>query len=159
MKKITKVVALFAVIAMAICGIGCNKKKQSPTSSVKGSVKPFVVPANVGEYQTMANGLKYRIIKEGTGASPSATDKVTVHYRGTFPEGKEFDSSYKRGTPASFPVNGVIKGWTIALQKMKVGGQWQIIVPPELGYGAGGFAGAIPPNATLHFDIELLKVN
>ncbi len=158
MNKCSKLIALFCVFALSIWISGCENKKKS-SKSATGSVAPFVVPADAGEYQTLPGGLKYRIIKEGSGNMPKITDKVTVHYRGTFPDGREFDSSYSRGVPATFPVNGVITGWTQALQKMKVGGQWQLIIPPELGYGSAGAGGAIPPNATLHFDVELIKIN
>jgi len=107
---------------------------------------------------TLPSGLQYKIIKAGTGASPAATSKVQVHYRGSLIDGTEFDSSYKRGEPASFPVNGVIAGWTEALQLMKEGGQWQLVIPSDLAYGANGAPPMIPPNATLVFDVELLKI-
>ena len=153
-----KLIAIFCIISLTVLVSGCeNKKKSSNTSA--GAKAPFVVPADAGEYKRLPIGLKYRIIKEGAGKTPKATDKVTVHYRGTMPDGKEFDSSYSRGTPTTFPVNGVIKGWTMALEKMKVGGQWQLIIPPELGYGSAGAGAVIPPNATLHFDVELIKIN
>ena len=95
----------------------------------------------------------------GTGKSPSSTDSVTVHYRGTLIDGSEFDSSFKRGQPATFPVNGVIKGWTEALQLMKEGGKWQLFIPSELAYGERGAGASIGPHATLVFDVELIKVN
>jgi FKBP-type peptidyl-prolyl cis-trans isomerase FkpA len=106
-----------------------------------------------------ASGLVYKSIKEGSGASPVATDVVRVHYRGTFPDGKEFDSSYKRGQPAEFPLNRVIKCWTEGVQKMKVGGKAQLVCPPGIAYGERGTPGGpIPPNATLHFEVELLGI-
>ena len=105
----------------------------------------------------LPSGLQYKIIRPGTGASPAATDTVETHYRGTFPDGKEFDSSYKRGTPAKFPVNGVIAGWTEALQLMKVGAKWELYIPYNLAYGAGGRAG-IPAYSTLIFELELLGI-
>ena len=110
--------------------------------------------------KTTASGLQYKVIKEGTGKSPTATDTVKVHYRGTLIDGKtEFDSSYKRGEPIEFPVNGVIKGWTEALQLMKVGSKWQLFIPSELAYGeAGTPGGPIGPNSALLFDVELLGV-
>lgn len=107
---------------------------------------------------TLPSGLQYKIIKAGTGAMPAATSKVQVHYRGSLIDGTEFDSSYKRGEPASFPVNGVISGWTEALQLMKEGGKWQLVIPSDLAYGENGAPPMIPPNATLVFDVELLKV-
>jgi FKBP-type peptidyl-prolyl cis-trans isomerase FkpA len=103
------------------------------------------------------SGLVYRSLKEGKGASPVATDVVKVHYRGTFPDGKEFDSSYARGKPAEFPLNAVIKCWTEGVQKMKVGGKAKLTCPGDIAYGPAG-RGAIPPNATLLFEVELLDI-
>ena len=108
--------------------------------------------------KTTASGLQYKVIKDGTGKTPKATDTVSTHYRGTLISGKEFDSSYKRGEPAEFPVNGVIKGWTEALQLMKEGAKWQLFIPSDLAYGERGAGQDIGPNSTLIFDIELLKV-
>ena len=106
-----------------------------------------------------ASGLIYKSLKDGTGAQPAATDVVRVHYKGTFPDGKEFDSSYKRGEPTQFPLNRVIKCWTEGVQKMKVGGKAQLVCPPGIAYGERGTPGGpIPPNATLHFEIELLGI-
>lgn len=104
------------------------------------------------------SGLVYRVLKEGTGASPAATDTVRVHYKGTFPDGREFDSSYKRGQPAEFPLNGVIPCWTEGVQRMKAGGKAKLTCPPSIAYGQRGAGGVIPPNATLQFEIELLGV-
>ncbi len=104
-----------------------------------------------------ASGLIYQPLKEGSGTGPSATDKVKVNYRGTLIDGKEFDSSYMRGQPTEFPLNGVIKCWTEGLQMMKPGGKARLICPSELAYGERG-TGLIPPNATLVFEIELLEV-
>ena len=108
---------------------------------------------------TTASGLVYRSLKDGSGASPAATDTVRVHYKGTFPDGKEFDSSYSRGQPAEFPLNRVIKCWTEGVQMMKVGGKARLVCPPAIAYGARGAGGVIPPNATLVFEVELLGVN
>ncbi len=105
------------------------------------------------------SGLVYRSLKDGTGASPTATDKVKVHYRGTFLDGKEFDSSYKRNEPIEFPLNGVIKCWTEGVQKMKVGGKAKLTCPPAIAYGERGAGGVIPANATLQFEVELLGIN
>ncbi|KNZ31022.1 MAG: peptidylprolyl isomerase [Methylibium sp. NZG] len=105
-----------------------------------------------------ASGLVYRSLKDGTGASPAATQTVKVHYRGTFPDGKEFDSSYARGTPAEFPLNRVIKCWTEGVQMMKVGGKSKLTCPASIAYGEKGAGGVIPPNATLQFEVELLGV-
>ncbi len=105
------------------------------------------------------SGLVYRSLKDGTGASPAASDKVKVHYRGTFPDGKEFDSSYKRNEAIEFPLSGVIKCWTEGVQRMKVGGKAKLTCPPAIAYGERGAGGAIPPNATLLFEVELLAIN
>ena len=108
---------------------------------------------------TTASGLKYEVLTEGSGPKPAATDTVTVHYKGTLTDGKVFDSSYDRGQPLSFPLNRVIKGWTEGLQLMSVGSKYRLTIPAELGYGAAGAGGVIPPNATLIFEVELLKIN
>jgi FKBP-type peptidyl-prolyl cis-trans isomerase FklB len=107
--------------------------------------------------KTLPSGLQYKVIKEGTGKTPKATDTVVTQYKGTLINGTEFDSSYRRNEPATFPVNGVIRGWTEALQLMKEGSKWQLVVPPELAYGEQG-AGPIGPNATLIFEVELVSV-
>jgi FKBP-type peptidyl-prolyl cis-trans isomerase len=106
---------------------------------------------------SLPSGLQYKILQSGDGSSPKGTDTVETNYRGTLIDGTEFDSSYKRGQAAVFPVNGVIAGWTEALQLMKVGDKWQLFVPPELAYGERG-AGPIGPNSTLIFDVELLSI-
>ena len=104
------------------------------------------------------SGMVYRSLTEGTGASPKATDIVQVHYKGTFPDGKEFDSSYKRGQPTEFPLNRVIKCWTEGVQRMKVGGKAKLTCPPSLAYGDKGAGGVVPPNATLQFEVELISI-
>lgn len=108
--------------------------------------------------KVLPSGLQYKVLKEGTGNSPKATDKVKVHYKGTLINGEEFDSSYKRGTPAEFPVNGVIAGWTEALQLMKEGSKWQLFIPSKLAYRERGSGPKITPNSTLVFDVELLEI-
>jgi FKBP-type peptidyl-prolyl cis-trans isomerase FklB len=107
---------------------------------------------------TLSSGLQYKILAEGTGPKPAATDTVSCNYRGTLTDGTEFDSSYKRGQPLSIPVNGVIKGWTEALQLMPVGSKWQLFIPPDLGYGDRGSGPVIGPGATLVFEVELLSI-
>jgi FKBP-type peptidyl-prolyl cis-trans isomerase len=107
---------------------------------------------------TLPSGLQYQVIKPGTGKKPKATDTVTVHYRGTLVNGKEFDSSYRRGKPVTFPVNGVIRGWVEALQLMQEGAKWQLFIPSDLAYGQRGAGPDIGPNATLVFEVELISV-
>ena len=105
------------------------------------------------------SGMVYRSLKDGSGASPQASDKVKVHYRGTLPDGKEFDSSYKRNEAIEFPLNRVIPCWTEGVQMMKVGGKAKLTCPPSTAYGERGAGGVIPPNATLLFEVELLAIN
>ncbi|MGA9882162.1 MAG: FKBP-type peptidyl-prolyl cis-trans isomerase [Candidatus Acidiferrales bacterium] len=108
--------------------------------------------------KVLPSGLQYKVEKEGTGPKPTAADTVVCNYRGTFIDGKEFDSSYKRGQPATFPVGGVIKGWTEALQLMPVGSKWELFIPSDLAYGPRGAGGVIGPNSTLIFEVELLSI-
>lgn len=108
--------------------------------------------------QTLPDGLQYKVLQQGNGPKPTANDTVTVNYRGTLINGKEFDSSYKRGQPISFPVSGVIKGWTEALQLMPVGSKWQLYIPSDLAYGDQGAGADIGPGQTLIFDVELLGI-
>ena len=110
-------------------------------------------------YTTTDSGLQYRILRKSDGAKPKATDKVTVHYRGWLDDETEFDSSYKRDAPATFPLNAVIKGWTEGLQLIGTGGMIELKIPPNLGYGENGAGNVIPPNATLYFLVELKKIN
>ena len=112
----------------------------------------------VGGINTLSSGLRYQVLKEGTGAKPSITDTVVTHYHGTFLDGSVFDSSVDRGAPATFPVNGLIRGWTEALQLMSVGSKWRLVIPPDLAYGKRGAGRLIPPNATLIFEVELLDI-
>jgi len=107
---------------------------------------------------TLPSGLQYKVLQEGTGPKPAPTDTVVCNYRGTLLDSTEFDSSYKRGQPATFPVTGVIKGWTEALQLMPVGSKWQLFIPSALAYGEHGAGGQIGPNATLIFEVELLSL-
>ena len=107
---------------------------------------------------TTQSGLVYQSLKDGTGTSPTSTDTVKVHYRGTLLDGKEFDSSYKRGEPIEFPLNRVIPCWTEGVQRMKPGGKAKLTCPPAIAYGERGAGGVIPPNATLNFEVELISV-
>lgn len=106
---------------------------------------------------TLPSGLQYEIIKQGDGPKPLATNTVTCHYHGTTIKGEVFDSSVKRGQPASFPLNGVIKGWTEALQLMPVGSKWKLFIPPQLAYGNRNISREIGPNSTLIFEVELIS--
>jgi FKBP-type peptidyl-prolyl cis-trans isomerase FklB len=108
---------------------------------------------------TLASGLQYKVMKEGAGRTPQTTDTVTVHYRGTLIDGTEFDSSYSRNNPSTFKVSGVIRGWTEALQLMKEGAKWQLLIPAELAYGERGMPPRIAPNSPLIFEVELISIN
>ncbi len=110
------------------------------------------------EFMATPSGLKYKILRKGSGPKPKATDTVTVNYRGWLDNGKEFDSSYKRGKPLSFALNRVIPGWTEGMQLVGKGGMIELEIPPELGYGARGAGSAIPPNSRLHFTVELIDI-
>jgi FKBP-type peptidyl-prolyl cis-trans isomerase FkpA len=130
----------------------------TPAAPEASQAAPEAAPAAVGETITLPSGVKltHRVI--GTGPNPSATDRVTVHYHGTFPDGKVFDSSVDRGTPATFPLDRVIDCWTEGVQLIKEGGKAQLICPPQTAYGERGQPPLIPPNATLQFEVELIKV-
>jgi len=108
--------------------------------------------------ETLASGVKVTHTQDGTGANPKASDSVKVHYRGTLASGTEFDSSYKRGTPATFPLSRVVPCWTEGMQKIKVGGKATLTCPPATAYGSSGAGGVVPPNATLTFEVELLAI-
>jgi FKBP-type peptidyl-prolyl cis-trans isomerase FkpA len=137
---------LFCAAALSL--VACAAPAQGPAT-----------PASTGtSAMTTKSGLVYQSLKEGSGASPAATDTVKVHYRGTFQDGREFDSSYKRGEPTEFPLNRVIPCWTEGVQLMKPGGKARLTCPPAIAYGERGAGGVIPPNSTLHFEIELVSV-
>jgi len=126
-----------------------NNRTAAKTFLATNGKKPGVV--------TTASGLEYHVVSEGSGAPPKSTDEVTVNYKGTLLDGTEFDSSYKRGTPATFPVNGVIQGWQEALVLMKPGSKWELFIPPNLAYDVNS-PPAIPPGSMLKFEVELIKV-
>ena len=132
-----------------------------PASATNSALTPAApsVAAAAGEMKTTASGLKYQVLKQGTGTvSPKATDNVNVHYHGTLLNGTVFDSSVQRGEPISFPLNGVIPGWTEGLQLMHVGDKFKFEIPPVLAYGAASPSPLIPPNSTLVFEVELLGI-
>ena len=129
------------------------------TSTSATAIATATAPAEgEGTVVTTSSGLVFKLVKQGTGPSPKASDTVKVHYRGTFLDGKEFDSSYSRGKPLEFPLNGVIKCWTEGVQRLQVGGSAKLTCPPAIAYGERGAGGVIPPNATLNFDVELLGI-
>jgi FKBP-type peptidyl-prolyl cis-trans isomerase FkpA len=141
----------FTMFSMANATTPEENKAAGTAFLAENAKKPNIV--------TTASGLQYEILTAGTGtASPSATDNVTVHYKGTTLDGKEFDSSYSRGEPITFPLNGVIAGWTEGVQLMKEGAKYRFYIPSELAYGERGAGRTIGPNATLIFDVELIKI-
>ena len=135
-----------------------EQQQQTAAKNLEAGNKFLAENAKKEGVVTTDSGLQYKVIKSGTGPTPKAEDTVTTHYRGTLIDGREFDSSYSRGQPASFPVNGVIKGWTEALQLMKVGDKWELFIPAELAYGAQQRSELIEPNSTLLFELELLGI-
>ena len=153
-----------AFVGVAGFYITHKKKIESPkniqvvdSSSLKK--KETMSNPSAEEFFTTSSGLQYRILNKGSGdLSPRPENVVTVHYKGKLTNGLEFDSSYKRNQPTSFPVNGVIQGWTEALQLMKEGDKWELIIPPDLGYGSKGAGNIIPPDSTLIFEVELLEI-
>ena len=144
MKPIFEVVVLLAVASIAQHAI-------AQSTSDKGAASPAAT-------ETLSSGVGIKHLTVGTGASPGPTDTVKVHYRGTLADGKEFDSSHKRGQPATFPLDRVVPCWTQALQKLKVGGKATLTCPPSTAYGARGIPNVIPPDSTLTFDVELLAI-
>jgi FKBP-type peptidyl-prolyl cis-trans isomerase FklB len=134
-----------------------KQKQLATTNKTEGDAFLAANKAKQGVV-TLPDGLQYKILAPGNGPKPTATDTVTVNYKGTLINGKEFDSSYKRGQPATFPVGGVIKGWTEALQLMPVGAKWQLFIPATLAYGEQQRGPDISPNSTLIFEVELLSI-
>lgn len=130
--------------------VGEKNKVEGPAFLTANRSKPGV--------QTLPSGLQYKVIKTGTGRTPQLTDTVVAHYHGTLVDGTVFDSSVERKQPSEFPVNGVIRGWTEALQMMKVGSKWQLFIPSDLAYGPGGRGQLIAPHSVLVFEVELLGV-
>lgn len=134
------------------------KKKPRKDSNMKEQKDFLEKNKQKPSVKTTSSGLQYEVLQEGTGKSPELTNKVEVHYKGSLIDGTEFDSSYKRGEPISFPLSGVIKGWQEGLQLMKEGAKYKLYIPSEIGYGSAGAGASIPPHATLIFEVELLKV-
>ncbi len=134
------------------------KKKTMAEKNIKEGDSLLTANKTKEGVVALPSGLQYKVITQGKGPKPTASDTVVTHYKGTFIDGKQFDSSYDRGEPATFTVNGVIPGWTEALQLMPVGSKWQLWVPSQLAYGENGFQNVIPPNAALLFEIELISI-
>lgn len=158
---------ILSVALLMTLAVGCVGNQQSntppvPVVSESSQTEPAIDPVEddqpPGEFITTVSGLKYRILKASNGRKPSAFSTVTCHYRGWLDDGTEFDSSYKRNEPATFPLQGVVKGWTEGLQLVGEGGKIELEIPYELGYGAAGRPPSIPPAATLHFVIELISI-
>ena len=142
--------AMVAKMAAAAKAAGEKNKAEGEAFLAANKAKEGVV--------TLPSGLQYKVLTAGTGKAPTLEDTVVCQYRGTLVNGMEFDSSYKRGQPATFPVKGVIKGWTEVLQLMPVGSKWQVFIPPALAYGERGAGQDVEPNATLIFEIELVAI-
>ncbi len=141
------------------CGLALRRLSEIRMEVVIDKNRKFLEQNSKAEgVQVLPSGLQYKVLKSGDGPTPTASDVVKTHYRGQLIDGTEFDSSYARNEPAVFPVEGVIPGWTEALQKMKVGDKWQLFVPSKLAYGERGAGGAVPPHATLIFEVELLGI-
>ena len=151
----------FAASVLALASVAaCAQTSGTPAAPATNATGvPNATSLTGTAKTTLPSGVIFESVQAGSGASPKATDTVKVHYRGTLTDGKEFDSSYKRGQPASFPLNRVIPCWTEAVQLMKPGGKARVTCPPKTAYGERGAGSAVPPNATLIFDIELLSIN
>ena len=158
---------IYMTIAATLCLAGCQKDEPTAGATKADGAAPAAAPAvaaapanpKTTEMKTTASGLKYQVLKQGTGTvSPKATDTVKVHYHGTLLDGTVFDSSVQRGEPISFPLNRVIRGWTEGLQLMKVGDKFKFEIPPDLAYGPNSPSSKIPANSTLVFEVELLGI-
>ena len=150
--------ALAALVAVAALYMNTNKGADHTVPSTLNQ-EGIVTNTASGETFTTTSGLQYRILTEGSGnENPAPSSIVTVHYSGKLSDGTEFDSSYKRNQPSTFPVNGVIQGWTEALQLMQVGDKWELTIPSDLAYGREGAGNSIPSDATLIFEVELLEI-
>ncbi len=145
--------------AASLCLLGCNQPTQTNSDANSNAPAATATTTPSGEIKTTASGLKYQVLKQGTGTvSPKATDSVKVHYHGTLLDGTVFDSSVQRGEPTSFPLNRVISGWTEGVQLMKVGDKFKFEIPANLAYGENSPTPTIPPNSTLVFEVELLGI-
>jgi FKBP-type peptidyl-prolyl cis-trans isomerase FklB len=169
MKHLVKAPLAMAIVCLGLTALTAQAETQPTTNTGTQQMSPAIQNQMSGDAFLSANkkkqgvvtlndGLQYKILKQGTGDMPTDSDVVTVNYKGTLVNGQEFDSSYKRGEPATFPVAGVIPGWTEALKLMKVGSKWELYIPASLAYGEQGAPPAIGPNETLIFEVELLGV-
>lgn len=147
-----------SLLALAVTAACAQTAPTPAATTAAASGDPLKAAAAEPGAVVTASGLVFRSLKEGSGANPTAADTVRVHYRGTLPDGKEFDSSYQRNQPASFPLGGVIPCWTEGVQRIKVGGKAKLTCPAAIAYGSRGAGGVIPPNAILHFEVELLDI-
>lgn len=146
-----RTVSRLLALAMGLGALSAFAQSAAPNATLDAAAKE---PGAV----VTKTGLVFRSLKDGTGPSPTAADTVKVHYKGTFPDGREFDSSYARGTPIEFPLGRVIPCWTEGVQRIKVGGKAKLTCPSQIAYGERGAGGVIPPNATLLFEVELLGI-
>ncbi|RBP46284.1 FKBP-type peptidyl-prolyl cis-trans isomerase FklB [Roseimicrobium gellanilyticum] len=155
MKRLCTLLA--ATAALASCS-SPEPAKPAPTPAPPATEGPLSPGSTTAGYTTTASGLQYKVVQPGSGRRPTAASTVTVHYRGTLLNGTEFDSSYSRGVPATFPLNGVIPGWTEGLQLMQEGAQYEFVIPSHLAYGTRGAPPDIGPNETLRFVVALIRV-
>jgi len=155
----TAALALALTSTLTACAQGGKPDEKAAKAPASPASPAAATAKETGKVTTTASGLQYEVLTEGSGPKPSATDNVTVHYKGTLTDGTVFDSSYDRGQPATFPLNRVIPGWTEGVQLMSEGSKYKLTIPPNLGYGAAGAGGKIPPNSTLIFEVELIKIN
>ncbi len=158
MKKQQRIILIFTALLIGFTMFSIANAT-TPQENKAAGVAFLAQNAKKDKIITTPSGLQYQVLSQGKGASPKATDKVTVHYKGTTIDGTEFDSSYSHGAPVTFPLNNVIKGWTEGVQLMKEGAKYRFFIPSELAYGESGAGRAIAPNSALIFEVELLKVN
>lgn len=158
--RTTAAVVFVAVIGIVIMGAALfvSSRSNQAGGNLDEGAAYMATNAQEAGVQTTASGLQYEVITQGDGERPTADDTVLVHYRGTLTDGTEFDSSYSRNQPISFPLRNVIAGWTEGVQLMPVGSTYRFTIPPNLAYGERGVPGVIPPNSTLIFDVELLEI-
>lgn len=159
MNKLNQRICTILIAVLAGFGLFSMANAGSPQENKAAGEKFLAENGKKPNIKTTASGLQYEVLTEGKGKKPAATDNVTVHYKGTTIDGKEFDSSYSRGEPTSFPLNGVIPGWTEGVQLMAEGSKYKFYIPSNLAYGENGAGGAIGPNETLIFEVELIKIN